>query len=78
MMLYLILYFVRSQAWCFMLLPLHVIPLSGLLCPSGRNCGLARAKVDSHAFDFGHLTLMKLGSFFCLFVMKISQLCLLV
>lgn len=43
----------------------HVIPLGGggLLRLSIGNCGLAKAKVDSHALDFGYLTLMKLG--FC-------------
>lgn len=38
---------------------------SGLLCPNGRNCVHAKAKYDSHALDFGHLTLMKLGCFCC-------------
>lgn len=41
----------------------HVIPRGGgggLLCLRVGNCGLAKAKVDSHALDFGYLTLMKL------------------
>lgn len=45
-------------AACAMLFPWVVE--GGLLCLRGGNCGLAKAKVDSHALDFGYLTLMKL------------------
>lgn len=38
----------------------HVIPWGGLLCLRVGNCGLAKAKVDSHGLDFEYLTLMKL------------------